>query len=613
MKSKSFALMSGWLLLAFFLSCSKKENLKSLNPIATAEKLATTNPMAITSAQIGQNTQNFTEIVDANTERKRLQVGYPMTDHEPTGFYALPNSTLTVNLELTQGNNRPTLLIGTYSRTTQRWNPQEFHLAVGNNTINVDNVGGIIWVRYTNSNPTSKAKITFTNGHVKHAVFLRDETNNTDWYNQLQTYQNVPEVLMVGARSLMVFTRDRALNTYNQDNNLVVSNGDLISNTYDYIHGLDGSIPLHTPSAHKRVLFVESDLNDLWMSAVNYRTAYHVNAAQYAFTPLIALEGWGPWHEIGHMFQQQTWKWGSMGETTVNVYTLAAERAMNIPVNQRRLIVDNVYNNVILPFFAVNESSRNFENVGAFGQLYMFHQLWLAFGDDFFIQLHRQSREHSVLADNMNDVARQRFFMVKACTISGYNLTAFFRKWGFKYDESIYTEIAGLNLPNPPQDYTLLTDLNAAEGNIIDGGIYHIITKLNNSSVVDCNSHYPVNGTAITLWTNNGGGNNQKWLARKTTDGSYIFKSMADTSKVIDVENGSSTAGTLIKMYSLHGGNNQKWSLAADGKGSYTLSPRNAPTLILDVNDMSTNNGTSLKIWNANGSNAQKFRLNRLN
>lgn len=419
------------------------------------QRLATVNSVD----QIGDSIQYFTEIVDATTERKRLQLGYPMSNFEPTGFYALPNTLLKVHLEVTKGSHLPTILVGTYSRTTKQWDPQSFGLKTGDNMLSVGSTGGIIWVRYENSNPDSEAKLTFTAGHLKHPTFIRDKTTNSDWNTQLQTY-NVPDALFLGKRSLMVCDRTRAAATYNQDNNAVIITADRISETYDHLHGLDGSSPLHMPSANQRALFVESDKDEgLWMSAVDYRTTYHKNAAQFAFTPLILKkDGWGPWHEIGHMYQQQTWKWSSLGETTVNVYSLAAERAFGIPLKERRLVRDDVYIRTVVPFLAQADSVRNFENAGDWGKLYMFHQLWLAFGDDFYIKLHRQSREHSVQAGNMNDLERQRFLMVKACTISGYDLTTFFKKWGLNYDKSIYSEIAGLGLPKPPKDYSLLHD-----------------------------------------------------------------------------------------------------------------------------------------------------------
>jgi hypothetical protein len=45
-----------------------------------------------------------------------------------------------------------------------------------------------------------------------------------------------------------------------------------------------------------------------------------------------------------------------------------------------------------------------------------------------------------------------RYFMLKACTITGHNLTGYFKKWGLQADAAVYAEIAALNLPAPTTD-----------------------------------------------------------------------------------------------------------------------------------------------------------------
>jgi hypothetical protein len=85
----------------------------------------------------------------------------------------------------------------------------------------------------------------------------------------------------------------------------------------------------------------------------------------------------------------------------------------------------------------------------------MFQQLWLVYGDNFFQQLHRQTREEKPIM--VDDEAKMRYFMLKASKISGKDLTGFFKKWGLK-NVLAYAEIRALNLPAPVQDLSLLTD-----------------------------------------------------------------------------------------------------------------------------------------------------------
>jgi hypothetical protein len=85
----------------------------------------------------------------------------------------------------------------------------------------------------------------------------------------------------------------------------------------------------------------------------------------------------------------------------------------------------------------------------------MFHQLWLAYGDSFYQQLHKQTREENPSLND--DAAKIRYFMLKACQISGRDLTAFFKKWGLQAD-TVYAEIAALQLRPPTTNPSTLTD-----------------------------------------------------------------------------------------------------------------------------------------------------------
>lgn len=86
----------------------------------------------------------------------------------------------------------------------------------------------------------------------------------------------------------------------------------------------------------------------------------------------------------------------------------------------------------------------------------MFHLLWLACGDSFYRQLHKETRIE--LPTVSTDLEKMRYFMLKVCTISGKDLTNFFKKWGFLVNESVYTEIANLGLPQLSVDASTLSE-----------------------------------------------------------------------------------------------------------------------------------------------------------
>jgi hypothetical protein len=150
-----------------------------------------------------------------------------------------------------------------------------------------------------------------------------------------------------------------------------------------------------------------------------------------------------------------------------------------------------------------------------------------------------------------------------------------------------------------------LTDY--APGSITNGGIYKIVSAVNKTSVINVNSYTPVNKTPVSLWSNNSPtSNNQEFIARK--DGSYyVFKSIADTTKVLNV--GSSVDGAKVQAYTFNNGNSQKWALENAGGGYLYIKSALGTNKSLDVKDGSTASGTKIQIMSSNTSSAQKFKL----
>lgn len=83
---------------------------------------------------------------------------------------------------------------------------------------------------------------------------------------------------------------------------------------------------------------------DYYMYAYPHRTAYVGDAIQHVLDiNKFTNDGWGPWHEAGHMRQQTPWNFKNMTEVQVNLYSLAVEKAFtsNQPLdcNKRALIL----------------------------------------------------------------------------------------------------------------------------------------------------------------------------------------------------------------------------------------------------------------------------------
>lgn len=596
-------------------SCKKNKLDEEKLTANISQKTIAINSNPNQSTTIGTNEQEFNELKDASQEGRRLRINYwNWTDFDPTGFYVPANTTLTLNVEQLAGTTLPKLLIGTYYRYkgTQSNEPLIVQLTAGLNTISSGQYGGMLWIRYTTTGtPTSKAKITFNSGHLRVPIFIKNQTTQADWDNQLATY-TAPDVLLIGDRVYQLYSRTRAQGYQPQNNNAVLTTADRIWDLENYFTGIDGSATQHQPHVHNRILVTETDYTTGGGAAYAYYYGIYFtpNYCDEAFTSKIGdINGWSVWHEMGHQHQQDVWTWSTLSEVTNNILSLFIERSMG--VSPSRLKRDNRWPAVSTYLADTSptkdfNTSTNINSAGPWIRLYMFQQLWLTYGDNFFIQLNKKAR-----VDNptiTTDAAKMRWFMLSACTISGKNLTNFFRKWGFLVSESVYTEIANLNLPQPAIEPSTINEDNV--GLIENGATYKLVSAVNNSSVIDLNSYTPVNGTLVSLYQNNTPSTiNQQWKLRSAGNGYFTFKSLVDTTKVLDVTGGVSTNGTQIEVYNSNNGNAQKWALKYVGDGYYNLSPACATGSNMDVNGGYSANGTKIQIWTASTANAQKFKL----
>lgn len=602
MKKKWLTLLGSVAIISLLIlnGCQKQfdpinENLETLNEVS-----ALTSPSFSTSF-IGQSIQEFEQIKNAASEATRLQQNMPGTDFSPTGFYAPPNSTLVINVQQLTGTERPQVLIGTYSRYTEKWDPQTVSLSNGTNNISVDSHGGIIWIRYgTSGTPNSSVQLTFESGHLPMPVWIKGVTTNAQWISQISSYSTVPDVLLVGDRTYMVYSRSRAQSTQTQDNDHVLSTADFIIDAEDDFSGLDGSSPLHERNQNYHTLMTESNGTG-WMFASWYRTWYVTDAAPAAFTPAIGTsDGWGPWHEIGHMHQQTPWTWEGMMEVTVNLYSLAAERALGVAPS--RLVVDNIWPQASAYLEGTTKDYHGISSVWV--KLYMMHQLWLAYGDSFYHNLHKITREEAPVVSTNEQ--KMRYFMLKSCQISGYDLTLFFQRWGMNVPASVYTEIAALSLPKPTVEPSTLNDLGL--NGIQSGSDYKIITAINNSSALDVSGNGTADGTPVILYSPHTG-NNQKWKITKVDDQYYSIQPLHAPTKALSVKDGGTANSTPTEIKTYTGANSQKWKINATGDGYYRLVPAHASNRQLDVNGGSSANSTPINIYSSHIHNSQKFKL----
>ena len=400
-------------------------------------------------------TLEFAQVVSADYESRRLQ-NTPSADFRSTGLYAPPGARVNVQVAgVPAAHSKLRLLVGTYSRYDNGGrDPSQFDLQIGENSLTVSQFGGLIYVQYTVEGfPTLgifRLTFTFRQGFVQAPHYILGRTSTAEWKQQLRVFTNAPDVVLESRRTIMVYSRDNALAWQDNDHDLVLRAADQILNAEDDISGLDGSCEIHRRNPNQ---FLLTQSQDGWMYMTNMRAAFSAGAAKYAFTPLIISEGWGAWHELGHFHQQSSWKWKQLGEVTVNIYSLAAERALGVTPNG--LVRENAWPRARRFLGMADKDFNSDADCDVWVRLCMFRQLWLAYGDYIFHQIHRQSREENPVFQN--DDEKIRYFMVKVCRVTGHDLSRFFHSWGL-HAPSVYDEIATWRLPLPTTDLCSLQD-----------------------------------------------------------------------------------------------------------------------------------------------------------
>lgn len=392
----------------------------------------------------------------SGAERERLAKNLGAADFVPLGLMVRPGESITVDVQIPSGSAAPVLLMGTYSRNEWTYTPYEFGLSTSGprSLTNPASESLLLYIRYTGTDPDKIAEITVEGGY-RVPFFQPGRTTNEDFRDQLEQYEQYTDVQLLSEKGMIVLGRNIALKYRQQDWEQLMLTLDQVVATEEFISGLDGSSPLHAPSGNRYFLTQTRD-SRYWMAATNYRTFYNAIDAIDFVADRFKLErdGWGPWHEIGHQHQLSAITWNETVEVTVNIYSLAVERAFGL---EPRLKRENRWP-AIMEYLArpASEKDYNDPSLGPFLRLGLFQQLWLAYGDDFYIRLHQKIRQEN--PDISLKTEKMAYLMLKASEAAGEDLSDFFRAWGFRLDDQAYASLDQLGLPQPSVNLSELTD-----------------------------------------------------------------------------------------------------------------------------------------------------------
>ncbi|HDR7993117.1 M60 family metallopeptidase [Bacillus cereus] len=435
----------------------QKEQQKNLSTSLQSEKSVKSENRTFTVPGKGD--------VEVLKQQERKSMAF--SPYEPTGLYAKPNEQITINVE---GNQDIQVYIGTYSYDAS-WREdskiKSFTLKPGINTIQSPN-GGMIY--FYNKQQGGSIRTTITTGGTTTPFFELGKHTKQDLINMLDQYPNAHAVELKGERVLITASPARVkkyLLGSNTDPVQLLKKMDEATRIQDKVAGLsEEQVDKHY------VHYVEENHSpDYYMYATSYRTAYVGDAIQYVLDiNKFITDGWGPWHEAGHLRQQSPWKFYNMTEVQNNIYSLSVEKAFNQPSNLEK---SGIYPKA---FQYLEQVNKNYDEISdVFVKLVMLWQLQLAYGEDFYPKLHQLYRDMPSSELPQTDENKKQLFMISASKVAKQNLIPFFEKWGLRPNNDTIQKVAALGYPILTAEIWKGTDSNPIKpdmpnvNNILEG------------------------------------------------------------------------------------------------------------------------------------------------
>ncbi|MGF9872389.1 putative mucin/carbohydrate-binding domain-containing protein [Bacillus tropicus] len=384
---------------------------------------------------------------DVEGMRELHQRRMSFSPYEPTGIYVKPGEEVVIQVE---GTQQIKAYIGTYSYEKEE--PKQFNLHPGENKISSLNGGLLYFYNYHN---TGEVVAKVKKGGTPNPLFILGKHTTKDWKRMLAENPNPYAIEMKGENSLLTMHPETVAEHLKQeDPAALLKKHDEIINIEHKISGLSKDGAGVANQGKHSIHFVEDWYTDDYMYATYYRTAYSKgNLESVLNLEELTNDGWGPWHEVGHQHQQDTWLWDGLGEVTVNIYSLAVQTTFG---HKTRLEQEGRYEAA----FAYLGKPDAQEKMNEFEKLVMFWQLHLAYGDQFYPNLHQMYRLLHDTELPKSDEEKKQMFIYMTSKVAGQNLIPFFDKWGLSANDATREKIEKLNLPKLEKEIWLSTDSN---------------------------------------------------------------------------------------------------------------------------------------------------------
>ncbi|MGX7414073.1 M60 family metallopeptidase, partial [Enterococcus caccae] len=403
------------------------------------------------------------------------------TSFESTGLFLYQGEELEIDvkdepekLEVRIGqwggyNDVPYILNGTQ---TKPFTNGIFSLHKGINRVKRDESGGMVYlVNYSETRPEN---VTIKGG-VKVPHYIEGITSTNDFETQLETYKDVPFMEMENDNVIATIRIDRAKDIFLKkgQEKVFIDTVKKVKMLSDHVAGLaDDSFGVAKKSK-QRIHIVNPSFGAGTLFATNYFVGLHSKTTKDRI--IFASDGdtpdWGLSHEIGHIYQDNSYLWKNMKEVTVNIYADYAQKnwnsegtgrydAVNVS-NGSRESVANYFNKLSEdPTWTFDRETLESSDYH-FAVLGLYMTLPRVFGYDFYSVLSQNYRSLPENEKPKTDLEKKQMFILMTSKVAERNLLPFFDYWRFTVTDETREEMSDLNLQ--PLEKDIWKDILASE------------------------------------------------------------------------------------------------------------------------------------------------------
>jgi hypothetical protein len=513
---------------------------KPMKVLATSAILATTlfspimtNSLIIHAETIAAQTTNQYEQRDfelpgvgsfrseAKRERRSEQKNYI-----PTGIYVKPNEQVTIEVS---GTQKIRAIIGTH-QYDKEWG-KEIDLSPGSNTISSPN-GGLIG--FDNPQDTGTVKVKVTQGGSPVPFFELGKHTKEDWIAMMNKYPDAHAVQLKSEKAVLTVTQDSAKKyIVDQDPVPLLKKYDEMIRAQDKISGLSEKDPNPLHRSTRRIwAFVENPNKPDWGMYAGWDGAVFTTAGNAIESALnVNKFGWGQMHEAGHTREIHPLTWTDlhgMVDVTTNIFSLAAQKQL-FPNQPTRLEKSGDYDKA---FAYLKQTDKDYKNINdLFVKLVMLWQLNLAYGEDFYPNLHKLYRELPANQLPKADEEKRQAFIYNTSKVAKQNLLPFFDQWGLKASQETRQKIEALNYPILIAPIWEATDSKPVKANVLKLG--GRVWEDSNQNGIQDQSEKGMEGVRVQLLNKDGNGLKE---VKTDKEGHYLFDGLIENTYRVQVE-----------------------------------------------------------------------------